>query len=197
MSDVIVWGDSIPASCADYLAWFYALRGMSTEMHTWGGTAPCDWLDDMLECPAPARAVVVSFSGNQLTPCMTNRMGVTPGATLIRDDLAFAAKTFHQRGFTVLWCSSPSRVGTRTGSQWLIPTLQGFAAQYPTKQRYVDAGAVLAQPDGMFQMWLPCQPHDVDTGNCYLGVVNVREDDGAHLRPSGRRRYAEAIVNAT
>lgn len=187
---VAVYGDSLVDAASDYLGWFYGIRGMTVEFHYWGGTAPCDFFSDMRSWPTPAIAVIL-FGGNTLTQCTQNRG--TP-EQVYAEDFETTASIFESRGVELVWMSTPGMVGTTEAENWVAQLMQQTAARHG--QLYVNAADVLTR-DFVYVPWQPCQQADYNENNCYLGVVLIRADDGIHLRPSGARRWAERIVNAT
>jgi hypothetical protein len=62
------------------------------------------------------------------------------------------------------------------------------------------AGEALANTDGAFALWLPCDAYDGSA--CIAGRVKVRSDDRVHFAPAvdpseaspGSRRWADAAV---
>src|ERR1700761_8074774 len=79
---VEVWGDSIAGQASPYISFYLDLSGkVTTRVHTFPGTALCDWFTDMRnELGSPTgfhpQAVVIQFSGDAFTPCMKNSAGV-------------------------------------------------------------------------------------------------------------------------
>lgn len=69
---LVLVGDSLAAEADPVIR--YATPGKEFVAKFFGGTAPCDWLDDDLEA-TPTSVVVITFTGNSLTPCMTNGSG--------------------------------------------------------------------------------------------------------------------------
>ena len=88
---VVLYGDSLAAESADLFREALAAAGVAdVQVKTFGGTAICDWLDRMqtdATVLAPT-AVVVEFSGNALTPCMTDARG----RSLVDDPVAYHDK---------------------------------------------------------------------------------------------------------
>ena len=64
----------------------------------------------------------------------------------------------------------------------------------------LEAGRAVADGNGTFAMWLPCD--ELDGVACVAGRVKVRADDRVHFEPSadptgtspGSRRWAEAAM---
>ena len=85
--DVVLWGDSFGETVAPYLP--YVER-------VYGGTAPCDWLDEIRESPAPQTAVLL-FVGNKLA----DRTCDYPNA------VAAITQSLRSRGARVVWVAAP------------------------------------------------------------------------------------------
>src|SRR5690348_16655285 len=52
---VEIWGDSLVQQTADYLRFFFQVSGnVTATVHSFGGTAICDWLPDMRKELDPA-----------------------------------------------------------------------------------------------------------------------------------------------
>lgn len=192
MGLVYGYGDSILASCNDYVAFLLGTRGLTWVPKNWGGTAPCDWLADVQSISADfLTEVVVSFSGNMLTPCTQGRGSQEQ---VYREDFGRFADICAARGFPVVWCSSPGPVGSWDADNLVANVMRQVAQAHG--QRYVRAGLSLAMTNGWYDSWLPCTQVDQNAGWCYLGVVGVRTDDGVHLTQAGQFRYAAAIAQA-
>ena len=75
---VILYGDSLAWEAEDsFVGAFAGQPGVEVLTRTHGGTAICDWLDEMQDDAARLApgAVVLEFSGNNLTPCMQDAAG--------------------------------------------------------------------------------------------------------------------------
>ncbi|HEY6530861.1 MAG TPA: hypothetical protein VIY72_01060, partial [Acidimicrobiales bacterium] len=71
---VTLYGDSLVVEAERYIVEAASALGWEPVVRAYGGTAPCDWSDELpfdLATTEPA-IVVVAFSGNALTPCMTD-----------------------------------------------------------------------------------------------------------------------------
>ena len=64
---LVLVGDSLAEATAPVIR--YATPGKEFVRKFFGGTAPCDWIDDDLEA-TPTTVVVITFTGNNMTPCM-------------------------------------------------------------------------------------------------------------------------------
>ena len=80
---VEVWGDSLSGQASSYISFYLGLSGkVTTRLHTFPGTAMCDWFKDMRSELTPAQcrgfspqAVVIEFQGDAFTPCMKTAGG--------------------------------------------------------------------------------------------------------------------------
>jgi hypothetical protein len=200
-------GDSIAQEAAPYLKDIVG-EDEVIERH-FGGTAPCDWLDlDPQE--VATEVIVVSFTGNSHTPCMTDASGEPlRGDALVRryrTDLAALVDRFRATGARVLLVGQPAR-GPAAGGQ---EEVDGINEAYQALAEadgvsYVDAGAALETDDGRFALTMACRPGERECGPDGRNVV--RTDDGVHLCPgealapcpvysSGAHRFARAIADA-
>ena len=209
-TDVVLLGDSIAQEAFPYLQ---PLSNITVLERYFGGTAPCDWLDkDLLA--ARRRVVVVSFTGNSLTPCMADGAGgFLRGQALVdkyRVDLTALVGRIRSTYARVVLVGQPQR-GPGAGDAINgnlevagINTIYGELAESGSVS-FVDAGAAVEASDGAFAAVLPCLPREPECGAA--GNNPVRSDDGVHLCPgltegpcptysSGAFRFATAIAEA-
>jgi hypothetical protein len=199
---VEVWGDSIAAQAAPYISFYLDLSGkITTRLHTFGGSAMCDWFADMGNEENPAnpagfhpQAVIIQFSGDAFTPCMKNAAGVPySGQALINkyaSDSAHVINFFTRAHIPVYFVSTPiSRVQAAAGAVGNTPLgvmYSQLPARYPAfgLVRFID-GAAAVEWHGHYTDTLPCLPWETCTGHWPDGTptVVVREADGAHFCP--------------
>jgi hypothetical protein len=209
--EVVLVGDSLAQEASPYLE--RQLGDTPLLEQYWGGTAPCDWLGKDLQAAA-GRVVVVSFTGNSLTPCMADPSGeFLRGQALVdkyRLDLQQLVEEIRATGATVVVVGQPRRGPAATAGTDADLEVAGINAIYADlAQRdgvsFVDAGAAVETPDGDYTTTLPCLPGEVQCG--IFGDNAVRNDDGVHLclgaspepcagYSSGAYRFAEAIADA-
>lgn len=93
---VVLWGDSFGEIIAPYLPANYEVRAF-------GGTAPCDWLDNIRAAVArrPPEVAVLLFVGNTFTPCTG---GTTAGYGV---DVAEATTLLRAAGSSVVIVAAP------------------------------------------------------------------------------------------
>ena len=204
---VVLLGDSIAEEAAPYLE--DEVDGAPVVDRHHGGTAPCDWSAD--DIPAgQGDLVVVSFSGNSLTDCMSDGAGgFLQGAALVdryARDLRALVDGIRDRGAQVILVGQPARRPDADGAG-NVPRLNHLYEALAEGEgvSYVDAGAALETDDGAFAADLPCLP---DEPQCAPSGRNpVRHPDGVHLCPvpseggcsvhsSGALRFARAIADA-
>jgi hypothetical protein len=177
---VIMYGDSLLEASAPYVRSTTQLRGF-------GGTALCDWLENIATAAETERpdVIVVEFVGNNLTPCMS---GYTTTAQISAKYAADAAELKERVDVPILWVGPPL---FRSGPP---PTWSLFDAE----PRFVDAGRTVLD-NGAYTDTLPCLPDEGSAQGCENGRIAVRAADGAHFGTSapgyssGARRFAEAI----
>jgi hypothetical protein len=212
---VVLLGDSLAQEAAPYLE--DQLGAGSVVERVFGGTAPCDWLGRDLQATT-GRIVVVSFTGNSLTPCMADAHGGHLRAQALVDryrrDLGTLVGRIRDTGARVLLVQQPERGPDRTAGGSADPDAEveiaGINAVYADLASapgvsLVDAGAAVEDPDGAFAASLPCLPQERSCGPD--GRNAVRSDDGVHLcagkaavpcptYSSGAFRFARAIAKA-
>jgi hypothetical protein len=204
---VVLLGDSIAVEAAPYLE--DDVDGLDVIEHVYGGTAPCDWSVDDLGV-GRGDLVVVSFTGNSRTPCMSDGAGGhlegDAVAAKYQDDLGTLVDGIRQTGAQVLLIGQPERGPNAT----IIEGVGGINAVYRALAdeegvSFVDAGAAVETEDGAYAADLPCLDGEQECGPS--GRNAVRNADGVHLCPqehfgecpvysSGAFRFAGAIAEA-
>jgi hypothetical protein len=223
---VVVYGDSLTWEARDYITFLAALGGYSADVRSYGGTATCDWFDDMRSYLTQVRPAVVvfAFSGNNVTPCMQPHRKALFGdelATKYSRDTSTAVEIAQHVGAHVVLVGAPRSERFRDDASWdRVP--QAFltlAAHDPAHVSYVDGGALIA-PHGTWSMTRPCLARErtILESDGYRpctrkNTIAVRAPDGAHFCPgnaparngvtigctrysSGALRYATSIVRA-
>jgi lysophospholipase L1-like esterase len=198
--DVAVVGDSLIEQSRDQFVAHAEERGLTVRTWAYGGSAPCDWLDVFDElAAAPPDHLVISFSGNDYTPC------VNPDGGPPRDPATVAAAYAEMMpgivdrfadGGAAVYVVVPPPVGEPSSE----PTAAAVRAVYTelAAERpwltIVDPAPLLG-PDRRFHLTLPCEAWEAD--DCRPdGTVTVRRDDGIHLTPTGGERYARSLMTA-
>ena len=178
---VALWGDSLAWESQGPFTKTLAAAGDTTVLiHTYGGTAPCDWLDDIRTQARRwhPQVAVLSFSGNTGTSCMRGR----DLAKAYRQDVTAAVARLTGAGAQVLLVDAPPR-RTDTVNVGGLTQLDQIWAGIATKEpdtTVVPAGAAVAGPGGVFAAALPCQPGEACGP---AGRVTVRSPDGVHFCP--------------
>lgn len=182
--NVVVVGDSLAKEMAPFLQFFTVPRTFTP--HVWGGTAPCDWTPKQLGADR-STVVVISFSGNSLTPCMAGADGASvQGQEIVnryRYDVGELINTAREAGARVLLVGQPlpdPQVGADAVVEGINRVYRDYAAQFPFVS-YVDAGAAVETPDGRFADRLPCTRFDPD---CDADGLTVVRGDGVHFCPN-------------
>jgi hypothetical protein len=168
---------------------------------TFGGTAICDWLDQMAADAASLAPgiVVVEFSGNSFTPCMKGANGVSLTAEEIDEryavDAASTIAIFASIGTHVVFAGAPvTRPDTASGIGRLNSLYSQLADDHDGVW-YTDAGrSVLA--DDSYTITLPClssEPCEGGYTSDGLLVNVVRNPDGIHFCPVN----ADAVYGVT
>ncbi len=201
-------GDSLAEQTAPYLA--SVLPGRTLVPKFLGGTAPCDWLSNAMQITADT-LVVISFSGNSISPCMADGAGgFLVGQALIdkyRADVTVLIDNARSVGAEVLLVGQPIR-GEPLPVDNVVEGLNATYADLADTDgvALIDAGAAVENPDGSFAHTLPCLEGEAQCDPSGSNVV--RSDDGLHLCPgippagpcegyaSGAFRFATAIAEA-
>jgi lysophospholipase L1-like esterase len=202
-SDLVVVGDSFPEQARDQLLALADEHSLDVAVTAFGGTAICDWWDQIEDYAAGTPdAVVLAFAGNDST-CMTGGsdrplasqeegLGAEEAAGLYREDLESALDRFRPTG-AEMYVVLPPPVGEpyEERASAMRDMYRETQADHP-ELTIIDSANHL-DPDGKgFQASLPCESWD----ECPEGEteVQVRDDDRIHLTPAGGERYARAIL---
>jgi hypothetical protein len=199
---VELWGDSISGQAAPNIAFVLGeSHKVISRLHTFGGSALCDWFQDMRNELNPAnpdafhpQVAVIQFSGDAFTPCMHDANGVAySGQALVNKyalDSGLVIALFGKAKIPVYFVSTPVSAGqARQGYVGLLPIDAMFStlpARYPAGHiaRYID-GASPLEWHGRYSATLPCLPWETCTGHWPDGTktVVVRQADGTHFCP--------------
>ncbi|MBL7493654.1 hypothetical protein I6A60_25915 [Frankia sp. AgB1.9] len=204
---VALWGDSMAWEAQDdFAADVTAAGGTSLLLHTYGGTAPCDWLSDIRKQSRRwhPTVAVLAFSGNTGTKCMKGR----DLTSAYRSDVLAAAARLSRDGAHVVLVEAPPRRDQTVDAQGLTSLdqlWQKIAGQVPNTT-VVPAGRAVTDPAGRYAQTVPCGLGDVCPAG---GQVTVRSPDGVHFCPielapmtrcpvpsAGATRYAHAMAAA-
>jgi hypothetical protein len=204
---LVLVGDSLADEAAPVIR--YLTPQLEFVRRYWGGTAPCDWIDDGLEA-TPTTVVVISFIGNNSTDCMLAGTGVQPiDETLVdryRTDVAVLIDQATTAGAWVVLVGQPPRhprFETDVEVAGINEVYREYAAAMP-RVSFVDAGHLVETPDGEYTDRLPCIELDTD---CAPDGTTVVRGDGVHFCPvigvnpctvwsSGAFRFGMEIVSA-
>ena len=193
---VILYGDSLAWEAEDaFVAAFAGRPDVQVLTRTYGGTAICDWFDEMQADAAALApgAVVLEFTGNTLTPCVqdANGHGLVDEAAWAkyRADAQTAIDIFAPTNTRVFLAGAPiSRAQEITGDYHggIVNAMYAAIADQHDDVAYVDAGAAVLD-HGHWTATLPCLPSEPCTGGTDLldrGVNLVRAPDGGHFCPA-------------
>jgi hypothetical protein len=204
---VVLVGDSLAQESAPYIAYLTAPKRFVPKY--WGGTAPCDWADVNLQANR-STVVVISFTGNSLTPCMSDGAGGHLEHQAFVDEYRYDIGQLidHARraGARVLLVGQPMRAAKFGHDDRVIginEIYRTFAARYADVS-FVDAGAAVEAPDGSYSPRLPCTAFDVA---CDPDGETAVRGDGIHFCPvpganpcpvfsSGALRFSLSIADA-
>jgi hypothetical protein len=206
-STIVLVGDSLAEETSGVIAMLTAPKSFVPRY--WGGTAPCDWLDDDLLADRSS-VVVITFTGNSLTPCMSDGAGGhlehEAFAARYRADLTELVDHARSTGARVVLVGQPYRSPSfdHTDRVDAINQVIQELTQAYRFVSYVDAGAAVETADGSFSDRLPCAFFDLD---CAADGTTVVRGDGVHFCPvvnvhpcpvysSGAFRFGAAIATA-
>ena len=195
-SVVVLYGDSLAWEARDFFVWALAGHtGVQVLTRTFGGTAICDWFDEMSQDAASMAPgmVVVEFSGNSLTPCMQDAAGRQLSGDTYRqkyhDDAEAVIALFAPHGTQVVFAGAPISRAAAQNPDFKGGGLNGLYAQIAAAHDgvgYVDAGAAVLD-GGRWTETLPCLASEPCTGGVDAagrGVDVVRAPDGGHFCPA-------------
>jgi lysophospholipase L1-like esterase len=199
--DVAVVGDSFMEQSRDQFLAHTTDRKEEAQVSALGGTGVCDWndqLDEILD--ERPKALVLSFAGNDLTPCMKRTAAAsTPDQTAAEyaEDLDSWVSRFRAVSpRTQIYLVMPPPVAKpefEANAAAMRAMYQRFVATHP-KITLVDVSPELG-PDHRFHTDLPCESWEQQS--CAPGgTIELRKTDGIHLTPAGGERYARAILAA-
>ena len=202
---VVLYGDSLAWEARHAFKGAFADRsGVQVVERTFGGTAICDWLDEMAADVTALKPgiVIIEFVGNSFTPCMRDAAGQFLTGTAVVErysaDLETLIATFAVNGAQVVLAGAAvSRADadhTPLGGGGLNALYQRTARAH-AGVHYADAGAEVLD-DGHWTSTLPCFAFEPCTGGvdaAGTGVNAVRSPDGLHFCPAS----ADAVRGVT
>jgi hypothetical protein len=184
LARVDIFGDSLVVQAGEALRVEGRAHGLNVTVAAYFGLAPCDLLSSIeKDLARPPRALVIAFSGNNITPCMTRGGHDLVGApyyAIYRRDVSAIVALATARKVPVLIVGPP-----RFGALKNIPDRVALAAiyaqiaaKYPGV-RYVSAVAAVS-PHG-FTPTLPCGPGETAALGCHDDIITVRAPDQIHF----------------
>jgi hypothetical protein len=197
---VAIVGDSLVEQSRDQFIAHTDDLGLTVETAAFGGSAPCDWMDTFESyAAAPPDVLVISFAGNDNTPCVNPDGGPPRDPQTIADayaaDMPGIVDLFRGTG-TEVYVVQPPPVGAPASEPAAIAIRAVYRdlAESRPEITLVDPAPLLG-PDGSFHRTLPCEPWE-ETACEADGTVAVRNEDGIHLTSAGGERYARVLLEA-
>jgi hypothetical protein len=217
---VLLYGDSLATEASgDFVNELRRTTDADVITRVVPGEAPCDALDDMQADVALRPAVVViSYSGNNGTPCIRGPGGeVLSGDALVARydaDVRQATEMFATAGARVVLVGGPEAPGLPGGASGVIADdyrriVNEWAGRDLGRVRYAPAGAAVSGPGGAFAAQLPCRAEEGAAQGCAGGEVAVRNADQIHFCPGhyttlrcdvpspGARRFGDEMARVT
>ena len=190
---VALFGDSLAGQATpSFSGYLKRATGAIPVSSTLDGTAPCDALPGLLAAARTKRfaVVVMDFSGNSLTPCMSGApAGSSAYFSRYRYDMGIATSALVNAGTSVVLAGSPQtlRQYRRSGTswEWLNDMLASVARTDPAQIHFVNAGESVMDA-GHFTWSLPCLRDEVCLNEPSAGRDIVRSPDGSHFCPNAR-----------
>ncbi len=183
---IVLYGDSLVSEAGQDFAFLTELSGASVQVHTFPGTAPCDFFASMAADAQDWQPSVamLAFSGDAFTPCMGGvQIGTSQYYIKYKDDTQTAISIFRSVGAKVILVGLPA-----DASASLSQNSSGLNQIYPSLTKnnpgvtYDDAGQAVTA-SGRFTWTLPCLSGEPCTGPD--GTNIVRAPDGVHFCPNG------------
>lgn len=186
---ILVVGDSIVGGASNYIGFYMGSDGKAqTTIKSVGGTAICDilsgnggpWTIDGLLAAKRYDAVVVAYSGNNMTNCMGGRTGQAV-VDKYRVDAHALMKVAQQYGSPkVVWVKPPAAATAelnyvRSG----VGRVYGYLPDTYSTARVIDGGRGVETADGRWLQYTPCASWD--KSGCYAGWVPIGDADGVHF----------------
>ena len=200
---VVLYGDSLAwESRQAFTEWFTDRPGVEVITRTFGGTAICDWLDQMADDAVSLvpGIVVVEFSGNSFTPCMQDEAGVPLTGDAVTErylvDAAAVIALFAPIGTKVVFAGAPVS-GPTSAVVGRMNSLYADLADRHDGVWYEDAGAAVLDDDN-YTISLPClssEPCEGGYNSDGLPVNIVRAPDGIHFCPVSGEAFAGVTDN--
>lgn len=192
---VVLYGDSLAWEARHIFEQALADHPVEVITRTFGGTAICDWHDEMAIDAATLRPglVVIEFVGNNYTPCMQDQAGEALVGDALVDRYAADAETavalFASIDAQIVFAGAPiARPSTATLDLHRAPlnVVYQELGERLDHVHYVDAGSTVLD-DGEWAATLPCLPVEPcpDASPDSAAAANsVRAPDGLHFCPA-------------
>jgi hypothetical protein len=182
---IALFGDSLVTQSAPAFTQVVTSHGRATlRVIDFPGTAICDWWRQLEAVAAwRPRAVVMEFSGDNLTPCTRDPRTGRPrsGAPLIDAYRSDAERAMHiLEDTTVYWVGAPPDRDPANSA--VAEAVRAIYAGLPPRYhnaRFVDAGQAVTSR-GRYVDILPCLSFEPCPRN---GYAQVRSPDGIHFCP--------------
>lgn len=205
--ELLVYGDSLTwESTAQITAQFATRPGWTVVVHSFPGTAPCDWLGWLASDLATYQPTIVAVetAGNATRPCMADANGNaqaqdSPGFLAdYQADLAQFMQTVTATGAKFLYVNAPPMASpyTLVWNQSIIDVntiAASLAGQYHGVSITNGPRVAVSTPAGKFVAYKPCLPTETAAQGCVAKKIAMRTlaglQAGIHFCPSGLSGY--------
>lgn len=188
-----IYGDSMAFQSAPWSDAALNAAGYTAVGFRFPGIAACDLVrpitDDLKSPVRRPSVIVVTTTGNALTPCMTfgGNGSATPGSGAYFDRYRAALEQIATAAdaarvpFVFTWGPMPGPTLPWSGTSHLKYVAESVAAAHPAMV-VADTGAVVLGADGRLATEMACTQAESVTPGCVDGKVRIRTSDGdAHF----------------
>ncbi|HEY8524819.1 MAG TPA: hypothetical protein VIL48_07655 [Acidimicrobiales bacterium] len=195
---VVLYGDSLAVEAGEaFVAAVTRSTAADAEVQATPGIAPCDAraaLEADATSPSPPAVAVLSFAGNNSTPCVADAAGNPLEGEALAEryvaDVRAAVELLAAHDVRVVIAGPPPAPGLPGQATELIDQayrdlVTEWAGIEIGRVRYSPAGRTVAGPDRAYAPSLPCLEDEDAADGCTDGRIVVRSPDRIHFCPSG------------
>jgi len=187
-----LYGDSLARESVDYWTALATDLGYNAKSSTYGGTAPCDFRKQFRSRMRkhPPEYVVVAFTGNNMTPCMSDGSGhaLTGHAfyEAYRTALSHFAHLATDAGSVIILVGPPESRGDDASRMNAV--YKAVADKFRGALHLY--GGMHLTPRQRFRATAPCLSSETSMYGCRPNHrIKIRNPDGTHLCPEAPDQY--------